>query len=233
MRIAAVIPAAGRGKRLGTKKAKPFVMIHGRPILIHTLKNLKLSHPFYETILVAAPARVKETENLLKRFRLTGVRVVAGGRSRAESVRKGVFCVSEDSGWVLIHDVARPFADKRLIRQVVRKAMQTGAAVCALPARDTVKRVNLRKKIVCAAEDRRTLYLVQTPQVFKKELLLERYRSLGRRALKLTDESSLFDGTKVAVKVVPGQARNIKITTPEDVRLAEFYLGGNAAGFKA
>ena len=224
MKIAVIIPAAGQGKRLKTGKPKPLVLVSGRPLLAHTLLNLKRSFLFHEIIVVAATDQIGNFKNLLNRYRFSGVRVVAGGRTRAESVRNGLENVSGSCEWILVHDAARPLVNRSLIRRLIQAAKGSGAAVAAMPVTSTVKRIDAKHKIIMNTEDRESLYLAQTPQIFKKTLLRDRYKTLGPKAFLATDEASLFDDSEIKVKIVPGDERNIKITTPEDMKLLKFYL---------
>ena len=153
------------------------------------------------------------------------VRVVEGGRTRAESVRNGVLSVSENCQWVLVHDAARPLVDKNLIRRLIHSAKKTGAAILAAPVTSTVKRVDTRHKTILGTEDRGSLVLAQTPQIFKKDLLMRRYQALGPKALLATDEAALFDGSGIKVNIVHGDERNVKITTSQDLELFKFYMG--------
>ena len=224
MRVAALVPAAGRGRRLGNKTPKPFIKILGKPLLVYTLENLNKAGPFHEIIVAVEKGRVRSTEALLKRWGLGSARVVAGGSTRAESVRQAVFSVSDDCELVLVHDAARPAVSARCVRGVIQAAKKSGAAVCALPATATVKLGGPRFGKVFRTLDRRRIYLAQTPQVFGRKKLLERYRLLGKKALTATDEAALFDGSGAAALLVPGEAGNLKITTAEDLRLFRFYL---------
>jgi 2-C-methyl-D-erythritol 4-phosphate cytidylyltransferase len=199
---------------------KPFVRLFGKPLLLHTLESLSSAYPFTEILVAVEPGREAAARRLLGRLRR--VRVVAGGRTRAESVRNAVSQASARCDWVLIHDAARPFVTGPLVRRVLQAARASGAALCALPVTATVKRAGADLS-VRRTEDRRTLYLAQTPQVFRRRLLAGRFRSAGRSASKATDEAALFDGSRVRVRLVPGESRNIKITTPEDLELFGFY----------
>ncbi len=225
MKVAAIIPAAGKGKRLGAKTPKAFLKILGKPLLIHTLERLLKSYPFQEVLVAADPSKINELKSLLKRYRLAGVRVVAGGKTRPESVRNAVLALGGTSDWVLIHDAARPFVGTRLTHDILAASKKTGAAICALEATATVKKADRVSMLIRETLDRRTIYLAQTPQVFKKSLLTSRYKTLGDKALSATDEAALFDGTKVKVKIVPGNERNLKVTTPGDLDLFKFYFG--------
>lgn len=222
--VAAVIPAAGRGRRLGAKIPKAFVPLAGRPLLVRTLTHLNKCHSFDEIIVACDASEITKTSQLLKKYGLKKVKIVAGGATRAESVHNGVMAVSPICQWVLIHDAARPFITKKLIGSLLKEAKKTGAVICARPATATVKRVNLKRSEVAATENREELFLAQTPQVFRKNLLLSRYRTLGKRAFSCTDEAALFDGAATGVRVVVGPETNIKITTPGDIALSEFIL---------
>ncbi|MBI3316348.1 MAG: 2-C-methyl-D-erythritol 4-phosphate cytidylyltransferase [Candidatus Omnitrophica bacterium] len=222
--VAAVIPSAGRGARLRSKCPKPLVLVAGLPLFIHTVLSIKKAFPFREILVAVHPLSRARAAAWLKRLRLSQVRLVNGGRTRAASVRNAVKSVSDRCEWVLIHDAARPLVDRTLVRRLLNAARPSGAALCAVPVTATVKRVDLRQKIVVKTEDRSVLFLAQTPQVFKRSLLLARYRRLGDRALERTDEAALFDGTGLKVKVVDGSEKNLKVTTPHDLELLGHYL---------
>ena len=222
--MAAIVPAAGRGRRFKTKLSKILYRLQGRPLLIHTLSNLKRSYPFKEIIVLTQKNEIPRMRALLGRYGLRRVRVEEGGASRADSVKRGVEAIKSGVEWVLVHDAARPFVSKGVVQRTLAAAKASGAALCAVPATATVKRVGVRDGIVSGTEDRRTLWLAQTPQVFRKRLLLERYKKLGKKALAATDEAALFDGSRTRVRVVEGEMKNIKVTTEEDLGLLEFYL---------
>lgn len=224
MKIAAVIPAAGRGKRLKTKKPKPLIIVAGKPLLIHTLVNLKKAFNLTEIVLAAPDGQMETFKKILKRYGLKNIRLVTGGRTRAESVRNGLRHVSGFCDWVLVHDAARPLISKALAERLLKGAQRTGAAIVALPITSTVKKVDPENATIAGTANRHFLFLAQTPQVFKKSLLAARYEELGNKSWLATDEAALFDGSKIKVTVVPGEARNIKITSPEDIELFKFYL---------
>ena len=219
MKVALVVPSAGSGRRLKTSVPKPFVAVAGKPLLIHTLKRLVRNFRFDQVVVAVEARQTERVKKLLRRFRFHAD-VVAGGKTRAESVYKAVSNVKPSVEWVLVHDAARPWVTGKLVRRVLNAARKTGAAICGLPATATVKKINIKNNSVIRTEDRNSLILVQTPQVFRKDLLEARYRRLGRGAFRCTDEAALFDGTKINVKVAAGEARNLKITTPEDL---EFF----------
>ena len=223
--VAAIVPAAGRGRRLKSGVPKAFVLVCGIPLIVHTLRNLLRSYPFTEIVVLVASAQKARARRLLDRHGLAHVRVEAGGATRAASVRRGFLSLLKKTEWVLVHDAARPLISKATVLRVLSAAKYSGAALCAMPVTATVKRLSSGQRVVSGTEDRRTLCLAQTPQVFRKKLLLARYRSLGPRALQATDEAALFDKSSVSVRVVEGDARNVKVTTGEDLDVLKYYLG--------
>jgi 2-C-methyl-D-erythritol 4-phosphate cytidylyltransferase len=221
--VAAIVPAAGQGRRFKTKRSKLLVPIGGKPLLAHTLSNLRRSYPFKEIIILTKKDDVSRLRSLLSRYGLSGVRVEEGGRTRAESVRCGVRAMKSAARWVLVHDAARPLVSKKLVRRTLDAARATGAALCAMPATATVKRTAGKVPTVVATEDRSALWLAQTPQVFRRSALEARYLALGRKALQATDEAALFDGSRTRVRVVEGELSNIKVTTPGDLAWLRFH----------
>lgn len=230
MKVSAIIAAAGKGKRLGQKLPKALVRIQGKPLIIYTLEALAKAYPFKEVIVAADPESLGKFCACLKHYGLSDVRVVPGGKTRGESVRNALNAANASADLVLIHDAARPLVSAGLVRRVIEIARKSKAAIAALPAHETAKRVDPKNGVIQKTEDRQTLYFAQTPQVFSRNLLLERYRALGKKAFDRTDDAALFDGTRVRVAVVPGERRNIKITTPEDTDLFNFYLEQKDAG---
>ncbi len=226
MSVAAVIPAAGRGKRLGAGTPKAFYPILGKPLLLHTLSSLLKTYPFVDIVVAVHPKEILYTQSLLKKFKLKDVRVVAGGATRAESVRNAVNTISSQVKWVLVHDAARPLVTTEVVRKVLAAATKADGAIAAIPISSTVKKAKPGTSQIIRTEDRSSLYLAQTPQVFKLLSLRDRYRVLGSKTVLATDEAALFDGTKARILLSEGEARNIKITTPEDVEWAKYYLGG-------
>ncbi len=225
MKVAAIVPAAGLGKRLRSRSPKAFALLDGKPRLAQTLKLLLASYPFREIIVAAPSKKIEEIRALVRFHHPRGkIKVVRGGATRADSVMNALLSVSPESDWILVHDAARPLVSRQLIKRLLRAARKTGGVLCALPVTATVKKVDPTTLSVIGTQDRRELYLAQTPQVFKRELLLARYRKLGSKASAATDEAALFDGSKTQVKIVPGDPYNLKITTPFDLRLAERYL---------
>ncbi len=225
MRAVAVVPAGGSGQRMAASRPKQFLALDGVPLLVATLRAL-LRHRAVAGVVVAAPAaRLDWTRRLLRRHRVPRVlAVVAGGAERQESVWRGLQAIPSDAGLVVVHDGVRPFVDARLVEAVLAAARRVGAAVCALEARETVKRV--RGGLVEATVDRQGLWLVQTPQAFRRELLLEAHDKARRDGFVGTDDAVLVERLGAPVAVVPGLGHNVKITTPADLRLARRLAAG-------
>jgi len=228
MRVTAIVPAAGAGSRIAEKKGirKPFLILNSKPILIHTLVALERSSAIDDIIAAVHKDDVARCESALRRYGLKKiVRVIAGGKTRFESVRNALFSVESDSGIIIVHDGVRPIIDRAIITRCVKACGRFGAAVCGVPAKSTHKIVwsNLT---VAATLDRRRLYDIQTPQVFKRDIILKAYkRYAGRkRSDGITDDSMLVERLGYKVKVVPGSYENIKITTPQDLILTKILL---------
>ncbi len=217
MSVYAVVPAAGHGKRLGAKLPKAYVPVLGTPLFIHTLRALKKAYPFREIILVVDISRIMQARKELVRHGLGRVWLTLGGATRAESVRNGLSIVPPGKHLVAVHDAARPLVSRAVVRRTVSAAKKGAGAICAVPVSSTVKKIDLKRKTIRGTEDRSRLALAQTPQVFSRTLLLSRYKTLGAKALKATDEAALFDGTRLKVRVVEGDERNLKITTQNDL----------------
>ena len=221
-RVAAIVCAAGKGKRLKSRIPKPLVPILGKPLLVHTIERLLASSTLERVIVAADPVAVERTAALLRRyFSDSAIEVVAGGATREASVFNALKVVGRDCRWVLIHDAARPVVDTPMIVRVLAAAKRHGAAICATAVSSTVKLSDPSGRFIRGTLDRRRLFLAQTPQVFSTERLLRRFRLMKKAAFVKTDDAALFEGTAERVAIVEGSGRNIKITTPEDLSLAE------------
>jgi 2-C-methyl-D-erythritol 4-phosphate cytidylyltransferase len=237
MKWIAIIPAAGMGTRMGAttapakKKGRPskqFVEIGGVPVLLHTLRQFG-SLPQVSEILVAV--RVGEAEQFKPRLEkepfARRVRFTEGGENRQQSVANAldqVKAAPEDI--VLVHDAVRPFIDAELIGRVVEAAQKSGAAIAGVPAVDTIKLVDRTAEgaIVDSTIPRERVVMVQTPQGFKYSVLRQAFNEALNDGFTGTDEASLVERAGHPVTVVMGSPRNIKITTPADLELAEFYF---------
>jgi 2-C-methyl-D-erythritol 4-phosphate cytidylyltransferase len=221
----AIVVAAGQGTRLGGVRPKQFLELRGVPVIIHTLRQFERCKEINEVITVLPAEETAGFASLTKQFELTKAgRVVAGGATRAQSVRNGLKAIS-DADIVAVHDGVRPFVTPDEIDQVVAAARQDGAAVLTAPVADTIKRVQDGQIVetVSRAELRRAL----TPQCFPFAILKRAYEQLEElesSGLEVTDESLLVERLGIAVVAVEGSARNIKITNKEDLKLAEALL---------
>ena len=228
--VAVVIPAGGVGTRLGRRTPKQFLALGSAPILVATVRHFA-RHPRVNSVVVSAPAaHVARTRRMLERGRGAPVTVVEGGGTRQESVSRGLAAVPADSALVVVHDAVRPFITRALIDSerrllavgwglaVVGAARATGAAICALPIAETVKRVS--GGVVESTLDRAELVAVQTPQAFRADLLREAHDKARRDGFIGTDDAMLVERLGQSVQVVPGLAENVKITTPVDLRRA-------------
>lgn len=220
----AIIVAAGEGQRLGTPRPKQFLELCGEPVLVHTLRAFDCCADVDEVILVLAAEERETFAGCLSAFNLNKVsQVVEGGAERQDSVWQGLQRVDRArTEIVAVHDGVRPLVTPGHISRVVAQARRSGAATLAVPVTDTIKEVEGAQ--VLKTLDRRRLYLVQTPQAFRTEILVSAYtraRAEGRRA---TDDAALVEQCGLAVAVVEGSRDNVKITWPEDLALAEFLL---------
>ena len=214
----AVIVAAGEGRRFGGPK--PFALLGGRPLLERCVASFE-GHEAVGAIVLVLPD-IRLGEDLARRFRKVAA-VVMGGPRRQDSVRNG-FGAVRGSGRdvVLVHDGARPLAGSALIGRVIEETMRSGAAVPVLPEEDTVKEV--REEGILRTHDRSVLYRAQTPQGFFYDVLEEAFAAADRDGFVGTDEASLVERTGRRVSAVAGDPRNIKITTPLDLKIAEALL---------
>lgn len=212
--VAVLIPAGGVGARLGSRTPKQFLRLRGEAILAATVRQFR-RHPRLAAIVVAAPAaHVVRARRVLG----SGVTVVAGGQTRQESVRLALEAAPPAVRVILVHDAVRPFITRGLVDAVLAAARADGAAICALPVAETIKRV--RDGIVEATIERAGLWAVQTPQAFRAEILREAHDKARRDGVVGTDDAMLVERLGHRVRVVPGLADNVKITTPEDLRRA-------------
>jgi len=256
--VGAVVPAAGRGKRLGSREAKALVPLAGKPLVFHTLQALQDVPAIRWIVVVVRPEDRARVLKLVRHHRLTKVSaVVSGAASRAESVARGIAALPAQARWVVIHDGARPCVTSRLIGQVLLKAKRHGAVACGLPVSQTVKAVDEEQQVRLTL-DRDSLWLVQTPQAFRRDWLSDalvrvnpaplvsrprgakspvsssatKYpsRALSQRGGvnhafdQLSDDAALLEWVGFPVRMIPGDPLNIKVTTREDLMLAEAIL---------
>lgn len=217
---AAIIPAAGSGSRMGLDHPKQYHLLGGVPILVHTVRVFVSSSSVDRIVVVVPPDRVVSTSTLLTEYDLTGdtLEVIGGGRRRQDSVKAGLDSLDSDVDIVLVHDGARPLLSHELITRCCDAASRYGAAIAAVPVKDTLKKGAADNRILHTV-DREDLWQAQTPQAARLSLLLEAYKLAGER--DVTDEASLLELAGTAVQLVEGSETNIKITRPDDLIMAE------------
>ena len=221
----AIIAAAGAGTRMASDRPKQFLLLAGTPVIIHTLKVFEQCESINEVILVLPAAESAGFLSLAAKFGLRKVaRVVPGGLTRADSVKRGLMSIRAVTAEIVaVHDGVRPFVTVEEIDAVVTAAQTDGAAILVAPVTDTIKQIDERR--VARTLDRGLLRRALTPQCFRYELLLKAYQATDVTDPSVTDESVLVEKLGIPVSIIEGSPRNIKITTAEDLVMAEAMLG--------
>jgi 2-C-methyl-D-erythritol 4-phosphate cytidylyltransferase / 2-C-methyl-D-erythritol 2,4-cyclodiphosphate synthase len=230
MFVSAIIAAGGRGVRIGGAVPKQLLTVAGRPILERSVAVF-LAHPDVDEIIVALPSDLAADPPTYLKDDRKRLRIVAGGERRQDSVSRAFRSVDARAEVVVIHDAARPFATPDLISRTIAAAVKSGAALAAVPAQDTVKRTTgpteaghqVRHgdgRFVVETLARETIFLAQTPQAFRRDVL-DRALAGADNALEATDEAALVERAGYRVAIVEGELTNIKMTTPEDLTIAD------------
>ncbi len=221
----ALVPAAGRGLRMGGSVPKQYRAVGGVPLVVHSLRVLEAAPSIDAIILAVPPADIAycRTEIVDAHRFAKVIKVVAGGEERQDSVRLALAAVDERFDIVLVHDAVRPFLTLQMVEEVIVAARKSGGAIIALPMRDTVKQVGTNQAIERTV-DRAPLWLAQTPQAFRRDWLQEAHRKAHFEGIKATDDAFLFEWMGRAVVVVEGNGENIKVTRPEDMIIGEAIL---------
>jgi 2-C-methyl-D-erythritol 4-phosphate cytidylyltransferase/2-C-methyl-D-erythritol 2,4-cyclodiphosphate synthase len=222
MFVSAIIAAGGRGLRLGGSVPKQLMSVDGRAVLERSV-SMFLSHPEIDEVVVALPEDLAADPPSYLRGDPAGIRIVIGGARRQDSVANAFRAVSAQADVVIIHDAARPFATAALISRTIAAALESGAALAALRATDTVKRC--ATNFVSETLPRESIYLAQTPQAFRRDVLRDAL-ALNETGSDATDEATLAERAGHPVRLVEGEATNIKLTTPEDMPLADAIARG-------
>ncbi len=221
MKVSVVIPAAGQGKRMQSETNKQFLELKGKEVLARTLEKFELDM-IDEVIVVTGEDDVKYCQKeIVDKYNFTKVKkVVAGGKTRQNSVYNGLKEVAEDSDIVMIHDGVRPFVSLSMIKRTLKEVKNYEAVAVGVSVKDTIKVTN-KDNIIINTPDRSKLVAVHTPQVFKKDLIIKAYQEALADNYIGTDSSSLVEKMNKAVKVINSSYKNIKITTPDDLLVAE------------
>lgn len=226
----ALIPAAGMGKRMGASINKQYLQLAGVPIVARTISVFE-NAPFIDGIILVTPAAEIPycREHVVEAYGFRKVlEIVPGGRERQNSVMNGLRALQQQAGEhdvVLIHDGVRPLISRELLRESIEVARSCDGALVAVPAKDTIKTV--RDGYVIDTPDRSALWQAQTPQGFRFGVIFAAHLAAEQEGFMGTDDASLVERRGGAVRIVRGDYRNIKITTPEDIALAEAFLAGS------
>ncbi len=235
-RVTAILPAAGLGTRMGADTPKQFLSLDGVPLLIFTLRRLAACPSITDFVI---STRAEEVDSVTASVAAENigrpVRVVRGGDSRQDSVACALAEVSPETDLILVHDAVRPLVTVQQIESVIAEAAACDAAILGIPAMDTVKEVKRASlptdvALITATIPRERVVLAQTPQVFSSTLLLEAFARARQDGVTASDEAGLVERIGRDVHVVVGSERNLKITRPGDMELAEFYLRQERAG---
>lgn len=225
----AIVLSAGHGKRMESTVQKQYMELKGRPVLSYSLSTFEKSSVVDDIILVVGEGQEGYVRReVVDRYQITKVRaIVPGGRERYHSVWQGIQALPEDEeGYLFIHDGARPFVDEAILRRGYEAAEKHKACVAGMPSKDTVKLAD-KENFAAETPDRKYVWIVQTPQIFEKSLVREAYfRLMQKENIDVTDDAMVVEQMlHMPVKLFEGSYQNIKITTPEDMRIAEVLVG--------
>lgn len=220
MKKYAIIVAGGKGQRMGAGTPKQFLLLKGKPVLMHTIEAFSHADKTIELILVLPEEHI-HTWNELCRIHQFGVghNVVAGGEQRMDSVKNGLNLIETPDALIAIHDGVRPLIDARIINESFMVAQLKGNAIAAVKSKDSLRQETRESN---KAVNRDEFYLIQTPQTFQRKLITEAYQNCTGSGF--TDDASVLEATGKTIHLIQGDYRNIKITTPEDLIIAEALL---------
>ncbi len=223
--VTALIPAAGMGKRMGQAVSKQFLPLGDRPMLAHTLLAFQRAALVDEIIPILSKEDMENClREIIERYHITKVKtLVVGGKERQDSVYNGLMKLEDDKGAVIIHDGVRPFVTQEMIAETVEMAKKGECAAVGVPLKDTVKEVGADGWVKTTL-DRNRLWAIQTPQAFPVKVLKRVYAEAYKHKFYGTDDATLVERAGARVRVIMGSYENIKITTPEDLLLAEEIL---------
>ncbi|HMM23141.1 MAG TPA: 2-C-methyl-D-erythritol 4-phosphate cytidylyltransferase [Selenomonadales bacterium] len=228
----AIIAAAGSGRRMGGDTNKVFIPLAGRPTLEYSIRALAACASIETLIVVAAAGEEADIAQVLREGMIGKPwKIVTGGSERQYSVANALRAIPADSDIVVIHDGARPLAGPESVEEAITAAAEFGAAVVAVPLKETVKTVD-DAGFVARTLDRSIIWSIQTPQAFRASVLKQAYQAAERAGALATDDAALVEQIGGKVKIVRGSYRNLKVTTPEDLIIAEALLGKEANGMQ-
>ena len=233
--VVAIVPSAGLGKRFGPGSNKPFQSLGGKSLIIRSLETLQSVPEVEEIIPVLKGEDMEYGQKIFEQFNLTKIkRIAPGGKERQDSVYKGLKLVEDKDSIVLIHDGVRPLIGKELIEKAIQELLLSSSEgrggidgiVLGVPVKDTIKEAE--NGIIKKTLKRGSLWAIQTPQIFSYKKIIEAYEKAMKEGFYTTDDSALIEKYGGKIKVVMGSYRNIKITTPEDLEIAEFLVSREA-----
>lgn len=227
MKTALIVVAAGLSTRMGGDVRKPYLFINGKPIFFYTLEIYSKISCIKQIIFVVNALDLQMVNDKwdkdLKEYGVTSI--VSGGKRRQDSVFNGLKCVDPECDVVLIHDCVRPFVSQDIILQIIQKAHEKGAAITAVPVKDTIKESHcVEKTVVDRTVPRENLWAAQTPQGFKTGIIVNAYNVLQEDDFDATDDAQVAEKLGYNVELVQGSYKNIKITTQEDIKMAELFM---------
>jgi len=230
MKATAIVPSAGDGKRMQTRIKKPYLTLKDRPLLCYALEILDRVPAIEKIIVPVGPEEEDRCRtSVLGRLSMnTPVTVISGGKTRQASVRNALDHVSTSSAFVLIHDGARPFITLEMVETSLREASEKLAVTFGVPVKDTITMVSRDDRRILKPLDRNSLYRIQTPQTFDREIIIDAHKKAFQDGFEGTDDASLVERLGFPVTVISGRYRNIKITTLEDLAVAEAFLQKNS-----
>lgn len=222
MYCSVVIVAGGKGTRMGLDINKQYLELNGKAVLAHTVDQFEQCGRIDEIVIVTGADEVDYcTKHIWKKYGFLKVKsIVAGGKTRQDSVYNGLLGVSPKTQIVLIHDGARPLIKEEQIKASIEGAMEVGACVVGVPVKDTIKICD-QNQLIVQTPSRDTLWAIQTPQTFQYEKILKAYKEANKNDLQATDDAMMVEALGYPVKMIHGRYDNIKITTPEDLVVAK------------
>lgn len=221
MKVSVIIPAAGSGQRFGSSENKIFLDLAGKSVIERTVALFSSLNSVVEILLVGNSKDLPRLKKMFSEHRL--VKTLLGGAERFDSVWAALAQVNRESEIVLIHDAARPLTSPSLIRSVIESAKENGAAIAAIPIVDSIKR-SLNGETILESVDRETLWAAQTPQAFHFKKFLEFYQKAIAEGFRASDDAGVVQHYGMTVRLIPGGKQNLKITNPEDLEFARFFI---------
>lgn len=225
-KVGVVIVAGGNGTRMGSDIKKQYIKLNNKEILAHTIEAFNKCNLIDDIVVVVGENEMAFVENeICKHYGYDKVRkVVAGGKERQDSVYNGLQSIAKDTAYVMVHDGARPFVTEAIIERGLDGAKEKGAAIMAVPVKDTIKECTIEDGRVENTPMRQKLWSIQTPQIFKYNILINAYNYVREHTLQVTDDSMAVEAFGEKVYIVEGEYTNIKLTTPEDIVLAKALI---------